>query len=635
MATCHSCFIILVYLGSVMRTNKDELNLVLVTDCGSTTTKALLFEKTAQGWRQTCRGEAPTTVEQPVADVTVGALNAFREIEELSGRSILRQQQLLDQSPFIEAGTGLEQGIDLFLSTSSAGGGLQMMVAGVARQMTTESAQRAALGAGAIVMDAISAEDGRADHERVKMIRQLRPDIILLTGGTDGGAKNHVIEMAEVLLAAAPRPRFGETLRLPVIYAGNQDAVSEVQEILGNLAQIAVVPNVRPTLEHENLTPAREAIHEFFLTHVMSHSPGYDRLLKWSPFPIKPTPAAVGDVVVSYARESKQQLLCVDIGGATTDVFSVFRNPLGEQIFNRTVSANLGMSYSIANVLRESGLENIARWLSFEISPSEIRNRLLNKMIRPTSIPQTLEDLWLEQGICREALRLSLEHHKSLAVGLSGVQQRRGIAEIFAQQTSRYDLVNMMQLDLVIGSGGVLSHAPNRLSAALMMLEGFELQGLTLLAVDSVFMMPHLGVLAAIHPQAAQEIFLRDCLIRLAHSVVPIYPRKLPLGSSLALLQIDGANIKHEDLCIKVDDVSLVPMPPGKSVCIRIKPLHRSIDVGAGPGVMLEREVETAKYGFILDGRNRPIRWPEDGVGRVIRQREIMTKLGLLSGGAE
>lgn len=614
-----------------MDISKEELKVVLVTDCGSTTTKALLFEKTEQGWRQSYRGEAPTTVEEPVADVTVGALNAFKEVEELSGRKIVKEAiNSSAKPPFITPGGQDSQGIDLFLSTSSAGGGLQMMVAGVARQMTTESAQRAALGAGAIVMDAISADDARADHERVERIRQLRPDIILLTGGTDGGAKSHVVEMAEILVAAAPRPRFGETLRLPIIYAGNQEASAEVQELLDGFAQIAVVPNVRPTLERENLRPAREAIHEFFLTHVMSHSPGYDKLLKWTPLPIKPTPAAVGEVVLAHALESGQQLLCVDIGGATTDVFTVFRNPEGEEVFNRTVSANLGMSYSVANVLLESGWQNVARWLPFRMEQSEIRNRLLNKMIRPTSIPQALEDLWLEQAVCREALRLSFQHHKSLAVGLGGVQQRRGIAEIFAQQTARYELVNMMELDIVIGSGGVLSHAPNRLSAALMMLDGFELEGLTLLAVDSVFMMPHLGILAAVHPEAAQEIFLKDCLIKIAHSLVPVYSNKLCDGDDLASIKFDGAGREDLKVVIKAGQVSLVALPPEVNLRLTVEPLHRSVNLGAGPGAVLEREIKTAQYGLLLDGRNRPIRRQQDLDQQAAAHRSAMENLGLM-----
>ena len=110
----------------------EQLQFVLVTDCGSTTTKALLFEKTEQGkWRKSARGEAPTTVEAPVADVTVGALNAFVEVEETSERKILNDAQ--SGIPFIPK-LGCS-GIDLYLSTSSAGGGLQMIVTGIVPSM--------------------------------------------------------------------------------------------------------------------------------------------------------------------------------------------------------------------------------------------------------------------------------------------------------------------------------------------------------------------------------------------------------------------------------------------------------------------------------------------------------------------
>ena len=610
-----------------MKTDPTALRTVLVTDCGSTTTKALLFEKTDAGWRQTRRGEAPTTVEQPVADVTVGALNAFTELEEVSGRAILHRDGTRGgEPPFIESGGDPARGIDLYLSTSSAGGGLQMTVAGVVRRMSAESAERAALSAGAIVMDAISADDGREDHERIQRLRHLRPDMVLLTGGVDGGSQEHVVEMAETLAAAAPRPRFGDSLKLPVIYAGNSLAADDVRRLLDNTARVSVVDNVRPTLEAERLAPAREAIHDLFLTHVMSHSPGYDKLLRWTPAPVMPTPAAVGDMVRGYAGDTGRTVLCVDIGGATTDVFSVFDDREGEPVFNRTVSANLGMSYSVANVLIEAGVESIRGWLPCDMEPAEVRDRLRNKMIRPTSIPQTLEDLWLEQAVCREALRLALVHHRSLAVGLSGVQQQRGIADIFSQTAGRSDLVDMMRLDLVIGSGGVLSHAPDRMSAALMILEGFELQGFTRIAVDSIFMMPHLGVFASVHPDAARDVFLHDCLVDVAHAAAPVFSRKRTAGTALAEVSVDGARAGT----VTAGGVGRIPLEPGAPVRVAVRPAARDVDVGAGAGVPLERDVTAGLCGLILDGRNRPLRPAASAREQAGERREVMARLGLV-----
>jgi len=603
-----------------MRVDPESLKTVLVTDCGSTTTKALLFELTKDGWRQTGRGEAPTTVEEPVADVTVGALNSFKEVQELSGRAILN-----DDDSFIVTDADPSRGIDLYLSTSSAGGGLQMLVAGVVRTFSTESAERAALGAGAIVMEAVSADDGREDHERIERIRHIKPDIVLITGGIDGGSATHVVEMAEILVAAAPRPRFGDTLTLPVIYAGNKDAANHVKDILSKIAQVIVVDNVRPALDRENIGPAREAIHELFLSHVMSHSPGYSKLLAWTPVAVMPTPAAVGDMVNTFAQRTGQSVLCVDIGGATTDVFSVFRDQGGKQTSNRTVSANLGMSYSVANVLVEAGVDGIKRWLPFEIKDSELRDRLRNKMIRPTSIPQTLEDLWLEQAVCREALSLSLKHHRSLAIGVESRTAERGIADVFKQGSDRYELVNMLALDTVIGSGGVLSHAPLRSQAALMMIDGFGLEGVTQLAVDSIFMLPHLGVFSSVHPAAAQEIFERDCVVYIGVAVVPVYPKSFKKGEVLADIFINDTKL-GEVIAGEVN--RFVSKEEALEARLKVVPRHRQVNIGGGAGKTVERVVKLGAEGVIVDGRNRPFS-PDSFT--ISAQREVYQRLGLIN----
>jgi uncharacterized protein (TIGR01319 family) len=191
----------------------SEIKSILATDCGSTTTKAILVEKQNGEYRLVVRGEAPTTVEAPFDDVTVGVVNAVREVEELAGR------QILDSENHIITPRGDDgKGVDIYLSTSSAGGGLQMTVAGVVNAMSAESAARAALGAGAIIIDVIAVDDGRKDYEKVKRIRELRPDMILMSGGTDGGTVKHLVELAEMLVSADPKPRLGIGMNIPVIY---------------------------------------------------------------------------------------------------------------------------------------------------------------------------------------------------------------------------------------------------------------------------------------------------------------------------------------------------------------------------------------------------------------------------------
>jgi uncharacterized protein (TIGR01319 family) len=586
-----------------------EVRSILATDCGSTTTKAILIEKRDGEYRLVTRGEAPTTVEAPFDDVTIGVLNATREVEDLTGRILIENGMILTPQ------RNEREGVDLYLSTSSAGGGLQMMVMGVVRQMSAESAQRAALGAGAIIMDVIAIDDGRKDYQKIQRLRELRPDIVLLSGGTDGGTVTHLVELAELLIAADPRPRFG-TMKLPVIFAGNKDAREEIQRVLGERFDLRIVDNLRPTLDRENLGPAREAIHELFLEHVMQQAPGYSKLMSWTSADIMSTPNAVGKIMVTIAEQRGINILGVDIGGATTDVFSVF-----DGNYTRTVSANLGMSYSICNVMLEAGLANIRRWLPFDLEDYEIRNRLRNKMIRPTTIPQTYHDLLLEQAVAREALRLAFAHHKQLARGLKGIQQQRTIGEALEQAETGRTLVDMMRLDMIVGSGGVLSHAPRRAQAALMMMDAYQPEGVTMLAVDSIFMMPQLGVLSTVHPEAAAQVFDRDCLIRLGSCIAPVGQGKE--GEPCLTIEYNG---KSETF--KVGEIRVLPMGVGETMEAVLKPT-RGFDVGAGKGRSREVRLEGGVVGIIVDARGRPLQLPSDDALRRRKLIEWLIAFGL------
>lgn len=572
-----------------------KLNVIIATDCGSTTTKAILIEKVDGHYRQTYRGEAPTTVEAPFEDVTRGVLNAIQEIEELSGRTVL------DGERIITPANG-SHGVDIYISTSSAGGGLQMMVAGVVKSMTGESAQRCALGAGAIVMDVLASNDGRLPHQKIERIRQLRPDMVLLSGGTDGGTVTHVVELAEFIAAADPKPRFGIGFELPVIYAGNTDAREQVDDILGEKTSLTITDNLRPTLEQENLMPARHRIHDLFLDHVMAQAPGYKKLMEWTGADIMPTPGAVGVIMQTIARRHEINIVGVDIGGATTDVFSVF-----DGVFNRTVSANLGMSYSVSNVMAEAGLDNIMRWAPFDIEEQDLRNRIKNKMIRPTTIPQMLDELKIEQALAREALRLAFIQHKALATGLKGVQKERTLSDVFSQQ-DEHSLIDMMRLDLLVGSGGVLSHAPRRQQSMQMMIDSFQPEGVTRLAVDSIFMMPHLGVLSTVNETAATEVFEKDCMIYLGTCIAP--KGKGKPGQFIAqytLTMADGATAEGS---ISVGELAYHPLGLDETATIQIDP-QRGWDFGEGPGKELHTTVHGGVVGLIIDGRGRPVSFAE------------------------
>ncbi len=596
----------------------NDINVILATDCGSTTSKARFFKKIGDEYRYVTSGEAPTTVEAPYEDVTLGVRNAVREVEELTGHKLLSPEGIITPS------RGENEGVDLYITTSSAGGGLQMQVAGIIRTMTAESAERAALGAGAIVMDVIAIDDGREPWEKIERMRFLRPDMILLAGGVDGGSVSHIVELAEFIKAASPRHRLGAMYEIPIVYAGNKYVRPQIEELLGDQFALQIVDNIRPTLEIENPEPARSAVHQLFMEHVMSHAPGYDKLMKWTPVPIMPTPAGEGAMFRTFAQARRANLIGVGLGGATTNVYSHYDNK-----FVRSVSANLGMSYSICNVLKETGLENIMRWIPFEMDRANVRDRLRNKMIRPTTIPQTLKQLIVEHAVAREALRLGLEHHKLIARPLLGAKREQSIEERLDTQLRSGTYINMSNVEWVGGTGGLLSHAPRRVQSMLTLIDGFGVEGVTKLFQDSVFMIPHLGVLSTVHRKAALEIFEKDCLIRLG-TCVGFSGKLTPAdyGKEVASLKItmpDGEILERE---IEYGTIQKIELEEGKTAEIEGKVASPfSLSTKEGNDRNFNIKVEGGVVGVLIDARGRPVDLPEDDDARQTKLREWFTNL--------
>ena len=585
----------------------EEMQFIIATDVGSTTTKARLFHKKDGEWRFLVAGEAPTTVEAPYEDVTMGVQNAVREIEELTGHKLLAPE-----GGMIIPYDG-EKGVDLYCTTSSAGGGLQMMVSGLIKSMTAESANRAALGAGAIVMDVIARDDGRQTYQKIRRIRSLRPDMILMAGGTDGGASQHVMEIAELIKAAEPKPRLGVSYQLPIVYGGNKELRPQIEELLKEGFALDMVDNIRPVLERENTEPARRAVHELFMEHVMSHAPGYNNLMKWTDIDIMPTPAGEGMAIQLIANTFKQNVMGVGLGGATTNVYSIV-----EGRFVRSVSANLGMSYSVTNVMKEAGIENIMRWIPFDLDKEEVAARLMNKMIRPTTIPQTLEDLIVEHSVAREALRLGLKHHRSIATRLKGVQLQRTISDMF-EQTVAESYIDMMIIDICAGTGGLLSHAPRRVQSMLILTDAWLTEGITRMMQDSVFMMPHLGVLSTVYREAAWNVFDKDCLLRLGTSIAAKGQAKF--GEPVMEIDITMPDGKVINEKMMLGDLRLIELGSDEEAKVVVRPA-KLYDIGAGPGEELEATVQGGVAGLLLDARGRPLYFPEEDSAR----KELLLK---------
>ncbi|MCB5261922.1 MAG: glutamate mutase L, partial [Candidatus Cloacimonetes bacterium] len=376
-----------------------EIDFILITDIGSTTTKAILIDKKSA--ELLCIEQADTTVEKPKNDVNYGVFNAAVAVEKSCNIKVLDSSSRPDNPKFLPNVK--------YLSTSSAGGGLQILVVGLTLFDSASSAKRAAYGAGGVILDVFAIDDRRSALQQMLNMRNLRPDMILLCGGTDGGAIVSVLRLAEILRIAKPLPKFSTENKIPTIYAGNTDASEMIERMISQDFDLYILPNLRPTLDTENLKPTQTKIQELFMENVMERAPGYSKLKQIVNQSILPTPAGVLKSILNLRNEEKQNLIAFDVGGATTDVFTRIN-----EHYQRTVSANLGMSYSALNVLKESGIDAIKEFLPDSISETEIRNYIGNKTLYPTSNPQSQKQYRIEHALAKCALKLSFVQHQQM-----------------------------------------------------------------------------------------------------------------------------------------------------------------------------------------------------------------------------
>ncbi|MDP2173671.1 MAG: glutamate mutase L [Candidatus Cloacimonadaceae bacterium] len=501
---------------------RSTMPFLVLSDIGSTTTKAILLDTRGTIPKLIGLSHAATTVEYPLSDVRYGIIEALKNLEQQTGNKLLRDGVLAPELAFAEDVS--------YLTTSSAGGGLQILVIGLTLFDSASSAKRAAYGAGGVILDTFAVDDKRQAMEQMLAMRNLHPDMILLCGGTDGGAVSGVLRLAEIVRIAAPEPKFDAAGKIPAIYAGNRDAASLIEKLIRQDFDLHILPNLRPDMEMENLEPTQDKIQQLFMENVMEHAPGYTNLLPLVASQIIPTPVGVQNALSLAAGKEKLNIFAFDIGGATTDVFSYINTHI-----QRTVSANLGMSYSALNVLKECGAENLMRWLPNDIDESDLRNYIANKTINPTSNPRTSNEYRIEHALAREALAMALVQHRQMHynTGKLGYMDKLKNAEYdkyemifeYMREERKY-VFSHSGVDVLMGAGGIFAHAQNHAQCALILIDSFRPKGITEIWIDRRFISPHLGVLSEVDPTAASHLMARDCIEKLALHIAPVFSPK-------------------------------------------------------------------------------------------------------------
>lgn len=397
------------------------MNNVLLIDFGSTYTKITAVDVEREIVLGTARGI--TTVETDIMD---GLNQALDKLFQHTGK--------------------LE--FSKVLGCSSAAGGLKMVAVGLVPELTAEAAKRAALGAGAKVLGVFGNE--LSEYE-IEEMAALKPDIILLAGGTDGGNKEVILHNAKMLNT------LGQDV--PVVVAGNKSVTPTVVRILSEtMTEVRHTENVMPKLNELNIGPARETIRDVFLKRIVE-AKGLHRANKFVDRMVMPTPAAVLKAAELLAVGTPSEtglgdLMVMDIGGATTDVYSIAKGEptranvavrgLPEPFGKRTVEGDLGMRYSAEALLKASGAKMIADYAGASEADVEAYVARVSKEIE--YLPQNVLEEEIEIAMGKACTRVSVDRH----VGqLETVYTLYGTAFV---QVGK----DLTAVKTVVGTGGVI-----------------------------------------------------------------------------------------------------------------------------------------------------------------------------------
>ncbi len=445
---------------------------VLLIDFGSTNTKLTAIDLDQPALLGTA--VAFTTIESDIGD---GLNTALAQLEQNCGRLHYEHR----------------------FACSSAAGGLRMITCGLVPALTAEAAHLASLGAGAKVIKVYSYE---LTEEDIAEIDANKPDILLLTGGVDGGNKECIIHNASMLARCQSD--------FPILLAGNRTAAADCRQLLAG-RRVVSCPNVMPKLNELNIEPVQVEIRRLFLDNIIK-AKGLTRESQLISGIMMPTPSAVKQAVELLAGDSRE-LIAVDLGGATTDVYSVndgmphddniIYKGLEEPYSKRTVEGDIGMRYSAEGIVSAVGMK---RMIELSGQPPDRIEQLLSSLKQhPDALPHTAEECALDFALAAAAVETAVLRHAGTIR-----EEFTPAGKVYVQQGKDLRAVGRMVL-----TGGAAIHAERLPEIAAHALQNTSHPNALLptklhLFVDKSYILSAIGLLAEHYPQAALTIMKKE-----------------------------------------------------------------------------------------------------------------------------
>jgi len=578
-----------------------EGNSLLAIDVGAARTRAVFFDVIEGEYRFVAAGASSTTAESPFKDVGEGARNAIFNLQEILGKNLLDNSRGLI-TPSQPNGSG----VDSLVVTLSAGPVINTVVVGLLNDVSLDSARRLTESTYSRIVDTIGLGDLRKPDQQIDSLLRLRPDLVVITGGTDGGASRSIRKLLEPIgLASYLLP---EEKRPAVLFAGNQKMEAEVKSLVGSFsASVHSSPNVRPSLETEDIDPAERELARMFINIRKRQIKGVDMLDAWSAGHILPTAYATGRMVRFLAKVygGKKGILSVDIGASAAIISAGFNGKSTLSVYPQ-----FGLGENLLNLTKYTSLEDIQRWSSLDLSTGVLRDYLHQKSLYPAAIAATKEDLVISQAVARQALYLAMQSARR--------DFPRNIASIKPTLTPLFEPI--------LAGGGALSDVSRPGRSLLLLLDALQPVGVTTIIIDQNNLLPLLGAAASQNNILPVQVLESGAFLSMGTVVSPVvtanYGTPILRGK---LVYENGAEARVE---LKYGSIETLPLNSGEVGKLTIQSM-RGADVGFGSGRGGAIPVSGGALGVVFDGRGRPLDFPKDPGSR----RDLIKKWNWTLGG--
>jgi hypothetical protein len=574
---------------------------LLAVDIGSAHTRAALFDVVEGEYRFVAGGSAPSTADAPIRDLSEGVRNAIASLQTTIGRNLLDSERRLI-TPSQADGTG----VDTFVATVSAGPALKTVVVGLLSDVSLESARRLAETTYSRVVDAVGINDRRKPDQQIDRLMRLQPDVVIITGGTDGGASRSIHKMLEpvglsgFLLAPEKRPA--------VLFAGNQKLDDEVSELLGNVTSgLHFSANVRPSLDTEDLEPAARELAALYVGVRKRQLKGLDLVEGWAAGHVLPTAYAEGRMLRFLGQvygSARGGILGVDVGASAAIIAAGFQEKTTLGVY-----PHFGLGENLPALLQYASPEEILRWSPLDVSTGLLRDFLYQKALYPSTISVTKEDQQLAQAVTRQALYLAMQTAKR-DFPRSARPPKPGLLPVF---------------EPILAGGGVLEDAPTPAQGLMLLLDAIQPVGASTIILDRSNLLPALGAASVCNSLLPVQVLESGAFQSLGTAVSLISPHSPGAVIARARLTYEnGTEVRAE---VKFGDLELLPLPSGQSAKLSIQP-RAGVDAGFGPGRSGSLTVSGGEMGVVIDGRGRPLVLPEDDSLRRDTLKKWQWKLG-------